>query len=96
MKSQKRWVAHFQSSNGKLNLDNGAVRALNSGSSLLAIGVNHCVGEFKKGDIVDIFDTYGEQIGRGITNYSTKEIKEKISLKERGEIIHRDNLVIFS
>jgi glutamate 5-kinase len=74
-------------------------------TSLQPIGIKSVKGSFDRGETVAITDHRGKEIGRGITNYSSDDIK-KILGKKTGEIkkilgyggydevIHRDNLVV--
>jgi glutamate 5-kinase len=91
---------------GKLIIDDGAVLALKKQNrSLLPAGVVDVEGEFQRGDVVDIFDSKGSQIGCGIPNYSSKDIaaikgahSEAISsllgYEYGSEVIHRNNMVL--
>jgi len=104
--ARKQWLADHLQVAGKLVLDAGAVTALRSeGKSLLPIGVKKVVGEFERGAAVTCVNEQGQDIARGLTNYSAEEARriaghasQKIeSLLGYGgdaEIIHRDNLVL--
>jgi glutamate 5-kinase len=104
----KRWLGFSAQSKGRLSVDAGARRALvEQGKSLLAIGVVHVEGKFKKGDAVDIYDPDGILVARGLTNYDVDDLtrikglkSEKVSqvlgTESYAEVIHRDNLTIVS
>jgi glutamate 5-kinase len=104
--SRDRWMISGLCTKGKLFLDAGAVTALKKkNSSLLAAGITRVEGDFNRGDIVNIADTGGNDIGAGITNYSAKDIiiikgihSEKIAgmlgCDYGAEVIHRNNLVV--
>jgi len=91
---------------GKISLDNGAVKALYSGKSLLAAGITKIEGEFSTSEAVNLVDFQGKEIGKGIVNYNYQELT-KIQGKNSadivnilgyygsGTVIHRDNLVVF-
>ncbi|MFI4876774.1 MAG: glutamate 5-kinase [Blastopirellula sp. JB062] len=103
---RKRWIGFSVEPRGRILVDAGARRAVeDSGRSLLAIGVVGVEGEFEKGDVVRVCDADGDEIARGLTNYSAAEVariqgaqSEKISeiLGHRPyvELIHRDNLTL--
>lgn len=105
--SKKRYILMSLKEKGRVKIDDGAKNALlNAGKSLLAVGVMSVSGDFAFGDAVEITDSKGEKIGKGITNYSSKDldgIKGKKNaeiaglLKDNyyGEVVHRDNLFIF-
>jgi len=104
--SKKRWIAYSSKVSGKIIVDLGARRALvNNAKSLLPSGISDCSGSFAIGDIVSIIDINGNDFARGLTNYSSKDIKKIKGLKSNlikqtlgykyfDEIVHRDNLVI--
>ena len=62
------------------------------GKSLLPPGVVRCEGAFIAGEVVRICDLDGTEFARGISDFSSDEIKA-LQLA-RVEVVHRDNLVI--
>ena len=104
--ARKRWLADQLRAKGTLTLDEGACRVLTEkGSSLLAVGVTACQGEFLRGDLVSCINRHGEEIARGLSNYSvadTRRILGKSSDKfdsvlgfaGEPELVHRDNMII--
>ncbi len=102
----KRWIGYTLPPKGKLVLDDGARRAVETqGRSLLAIGITRVEGDFAKGEVVALVDTQGQEFGRGLTNYDaqsaraiagkrTEEISRAIGAVPYDEVIHRDNLVV--
>ncbi|MFH1149613.1 MAG: glutamate 5-kinase [Actinomycetota bacterium] len=104
--SKKHWIGYATMACGTLVVDAGAVRALEErGGSLLPAGVTDVRGEFGIGDSVDIEDTSGRLIARGLSNYSSTEARKVKGLRsqqveqvlgERAEeMVHRDELVVF-
>ena len=104
--ARKRWIAHGLITVGKVYLDAGAVEAIvTGGKSLLPAGITHIEGAFEATDAVQLCDSLGKEIGRGITNYSSLEL-DRIQghrstdiidiLGYLGEetVVHRDNLVL--
>ena len=100
------WLAHASASNGKLVLDDGAVKALRERNvSLLPAGVTSLEGNFDAGDTVDLVNSKGEVIARGVVNFdsdeipqmlgrSTKELAATLGAEFERELVHRDDLVI--
>jgi glutamate 5-kinase len=104
--ARKRWIAHSLVPTGKLYLDKGAVAAIaKSGKSLLAAGITSIEGDFRSSDAVQLCDSSGSEIARGLVNYSSTELKQ-IRGRQSDEIpsilgysgaetvVHRDNLVL--
>jgi len=106
LESKKRWMLSRLACKGKLIIDDGAVLALKKQNrSLLPAGVVGMEGEFERGDVVDIFDSKGRQIGCGIPNYSSQDITRikgarsetitsLLGYEYGTEVIHRNNMVL--
>ena len=106
LSARKQWIASQVQASGSLSLDSGASKAIQTqGTSLLPIGVENAVGEFKRGDVVDCKNEHNEIIARGLINYSSSEvlkllkqpssmISEIVGYSGDTELIHRDNLVV--
>ena len=105
--ARKRWISGQLGETGTVAVDDGALKALNSGKSLLPAGVVRVEGNFSRGDIVSVCDTSGTAIGRGIVAYDASDaariagcksgrITEILGYDGRSEMIHRDDLVIFA
>ncbi|MCX8078951.1 MAG: glutamate 5-kinase [Geminocystis sp.] len=105
--ARKRWIANGLISMGRIYIDEGAVEAIcRQGKSLLPAGVVAVEGKFNSSEAVDLVDSEGRIIGKGISNYSHHEllqIKGKksahigriLGYQAPQTVIHRDNLVIF-
>ena len=103
--ARKRWLASLLHAQGKLVLDDGAVRGVSDqGRSLLPIGVVSVSGDFQRGDLVSCIDSAGRERARGLVNYSSEEaralagkgsadIESVLGYRGEEELIHRDNLV---
>lgn len=106
LESRKRWMLSGLRTRGKLTIDAGASQALrHHNRSLLAAGITKAEGTFGRGDIVAIYDTEGNYLGCGITNYSSKDIgiiqgasSRKIAALLTSsygpEVVHRNNLAL--
>ena len=102
---RKIWIAGQLATKGKLFVDDGAVRALRIGKSLLSAGVTKVEGSFERGDTVTIFNGTNHEIGRGLAGYDaadaariaglkSDEIMRLLGVASRTELIHRDDLVL--
>ena len=103
--ARKTFIAGTLEPKGVLVIDQGAVKALGRGKSLLAAGVKRVEGEFTRGDAVLIRDPAGAEIGRGLVGYdakdarriigrSTEDILTILGVGARAEVIHRDDLAL--
>jgi glutamate 5-kinase len=103
--TRKQWIAGTLKPAGAIAIDEGAVRALLSGKSLLPAGVTRAVGRFDRGDTVSIIGPAGVEVARGICAYSdtdaarimgrkSAEIEQLLGFRGRDEIVHRDDLVL--
>ncbi|HOK08610.1 MAG TPA: glutamate 5-kinase [Candidatus Hydrogenedens sp.] len=105
---RKSWIAFGRTVKGKVFIDKGAVNALlKKGSSLLPVGITSTQGNFKQGDCISIIGPDGVELGRGLSSISkdeldkicgkkTSEIKKLNNNYSLEEVIHRDNMVLFS
>jgi glutamate 5-kinase len=103
--TRKQWIAGTLKPAGAIAVDDGAVRALLAGKSLLPAGVTRAVGRFERGDTVSIVGPDGIEVARGICAYSdgdaariigrkSVEIEALLGYRGRDEIVHRDDLVV--
>jgi glutamate 5-kinase len=103
--ARKQWIAGTLRPAGAIIVDEGAVRALMQGKSLLPAGVTRAVGRFERGDTVSIIGPDGVEVARGICAYSdgdaariigrkSSEIEHVLGFRGRDEIVHRDDLVV--
>lgn len=107
--ARERWIGFGRATKGnRLTLDAGAIDAiLKKKTSLLPVGIVAVAGEFSRGDLVELCDSGGHPIARGLSNYASAEI-EKIRGRKTSEIagilghcnyeeiVHRDNMALLS
>jgi glutamate 5-kinase len=103
--ARKRWIAGVLRPEGALMIDEGAVKALKEGKSLLPAGIRQIDGRFERGDAILVKDREGREIARGLTAYNasdaeriagkrTVEIEAILGYRGRDEMIHRDDLIL--
>jgi len=103
--ARKAWIAGTINPSGTVLVDDGAAKALRRGTSLLPAGVVDVEGTFERGDAVIICTRSGAEAGRGLSAYSSADIRriaghksgeiaEILGYRGRDEIIHRDDLVV--
>lgn len=103
---RKHWIAYTLRPRGRIIVDAGAAKVLRKhGRSLLPSGVISVEGDFERGACVRICTRDGIEIGRGITDYSSREcllilgrqsseLEDVLGYRYGDEVIHRDNLVV--
>jgi glutamate 5-kinase len=106
LSSRKHWIAYGSKPAGKLTVDDGAAKALQTGGkSLLPAGIIAVDGDFELGDTVSILTRNGAEIGRGLAAYPGADLRKiqglhsagieaRLGYKSIDEAIHRDDLVI--
>ena len=104
---RKRWLAFGSRIEGSLLVDTGCAKAIRrpGGSIILPAGIKEVSGEFEAGHTVSVRDENGNELARGLTHYSSRELEkikghkssDIVSIlgeKTYDEVIHRDDLVI--
>lgn len=105
---RKKWIAFSAIRHGGLVVDQGAFQALFVGKkSLLPGGIIKIKGNFEAGQVVELETLEGKVFGRGVVHYNsrdlgriagkkTSQIQEILGSKSSDEVIHRNDLVIWS
>jgi glutamate 5-kinase len=104
--ARKLWMSDHLQLRGSVTVDDGAATQVRArGKSLLPIGVVAVAGDFHRGDVIAVRLASGEEIGRGLSNYSSAEarliarrpsadIERLLGFIGEPELIHRDNFVL--
>jgi glutamate 5-kinase len=81
---RQHWIAFNSGTKGEVIIDDGARVAITEEQShLLPQGVREVKGKFDCGDVVVIRHLNGEEVGRGVINYSADQLREIKRLKLR-------------
>ncbi len=103
---RKKWIGFVSHTKGSLIIDEGAKQAIvKKNKSLLPSGILEIHGKFNANDTVSVRSENKNEIARGVTRFSssdlikikgrrTDEIEKILGKKLRGEVIHKDNLVL--
>ncbi len=102
--ARKKWILSSVSPKGSIIIDDGAIKALKNGKSLLAAGIKKVLGKFNKGDHIKVLNNKSIEIARGLASFSSDEVKkilgkhsneiEKIlGYISKSEVIHKDDMV---
>ncbi|MCP1374560.1 glutamate 5-kinase [Dyella lutea] len=110
LQARKYWLRHVPAVPGHIEVDAGAMRALNEeGASLLPKGILAAEGQFQRGDMVEIVGPgeHGalQSFARGISQYNaaeinriarchTREIKPRLGYSFGENVVHRDDLAL--
>ena len=93
----KKWIANSgEFTKGRIVINSGAREALksNHATSVLPVGVTDIEGDFKKGDLIDIFDENNHKVGLGRAMYGSDKAQNVIGVKGEKPIIHYDYLIL--
>lgn len=108
IQGRKRWIGYHLPIKGDLIVDSGAREAISfKGKSLLPSGIVTTEGQFERGDAISLKSEDGSEFARGLSNYKseeveslkgchTSEISDILGYHNYDEVIHRDNMVVFS
>lgn len=106
LNARTHWLTYRTSSKGCVVVDDGAAKALKEKrKSLLPKGIVDVREHFIMGQVVDIETIDGVKIAKGITNYSSEEIKlikghnssdieSILHYKDYDVVVHANNMVI--
>ncbi|MBE1877581.1 glutamate 5-kinase [Myceligenerans pegani] len=104
--ARRLWIAHAAGIEGRIHLDDGAVRAVRGGrASLLPAGVTKAEGTFDAGDPVELVGPDGTVVARGLVAFgsadlpallgrTTHALREELGEGYDREVVHRDDLVL--
>lgn len=100
LSARKLWIAFALEAAGRVIVDDGARRAIVEGSkSLLSVGVSSVVGSFSKDDPIEICDSAGNSVGKGLARLSSAALNGRLdqgvgSSGGSAILVHRDDLVV--
>jgi len=104
--ARKQWIRDHLQMRGSVTIDAGAVCKLQAeGKSLLPVGMVAVQGDFSRGDVIAVRDAQGQEIARGLANYSSaearllckhasSEVEQLLGYRGEPEMVHRDNMVV--
>ena len=108
IQARKRWMVDHLQLRGSVTVDAGAAAKLRGeGKSLLPIGMVAVEGDFARGDVIAVRDAGGTEIARGLANYASaearrlcrkpsSEFERLLGYAAEPEMVHRDNMVVFT
>ena len=108
LSGKRRWIAFASSVTGRIHINAGAMEAITrKNASLLYAGVTKIEKEFEQGDVVAIVGPNGQEVARGIANYSSEDATKLIgrhsddiarlaSTKNYDAFVTRDNIAFLA
>ncbi|WP_428409577.1 glutamate 5-kinase [Hyphococcus sp.] len=105
--ARRQWIAGRLKPSGRIVIDDGAAKALQSGASLLPAGVKEITGAFSRGDAVEIVTADGQVIGQGLSTYDagdarkvagakSERIETLLGYRRRPALVEKDDLILRS
>ena len=91
---KQSWLLYCATREGKILVDNGAMRALLARKSLLICGVISTQGNFLSGSAVSICDEEGREFAVGTTYFSAAEINKISKLDKNQIVVHAINIAL--
>ena len=104
--ARRRWIGGHLQCHGGVEIDDGAVKALRGGASLLSVGISNVFGEFTRGDVIFVRAKDGSNVGQGLCAFDVGEVKKiagkpsdaierELGYLRRPAIIEKDDLFLF-
>ncbi|HAN32103.1 MAG TPA: glutamate 5-kinase [Myxococcales bacterium] len=105
LSAKRKWLTTSPRVRGRVTIDQGAAHALSvGGRSLLPVGVTEVHGRFGVGDLLSVCDSYGVEVGRGLSRYTSEDLRfvagkrseaivEHFGWLPAKELIHRDDFI---
>jgi glutamate 5-kinase len=90
--ARQKWLATGSLIAGKAVLDKGAVKAIGQRKSLLSVGVIEYLGDFDKGEVIELLDISRNPVAIARTKCSKSELQQTNSSIE---VAHADDIVIW-
>lgn len=100
---RKKWITNCLPPRGEIVISDAAAALLRAGHPLRAKGVVGCNGEFEENSAVSIRMLNGLEVGRGLSNYSSKDVNQfkgmysneilnELGFPKTEKVVHEDNL----
>jgi len=92
LNARQKWLATGSLIAGKAVLDKGAVKAVGQRKSLLSVGVVEYLGDFEKGEVIELLDIARNPVAIARARYSKTELQQASTSIE---VAHADDIVIW-
>lgn len=92
LSARQKWLATGSLIAGKAVLDKGAIKAIGQRKSLLSVGVIEYLGDFDKGEVIELVDISRTPVAIARARCSKSELEQT---KASIEVAHADDIVIW-
>ena len=93
LSARNRWLGSGGLVSGRLQIDDGACKALARRKSLLAVGVAEVTGEFESGEIIEIYSPTEEMIAVARARETSTAIRQNLKTVNF-EVAHANDIVL--
>ncbi|MFT4032949.1 MAG: glutamate 5-kinase [Siphonobacter sp.] len=93
LNARQKWLGTGGLVAGQLQVDQGAVKALLSRRSLLAVGIQKISSDFDRGEIIEITDTGGQIIAVAKARESSETVTQNLKT-QNFEVANADDIVL--
>lgn len=91
--ARRRWLASGSLVTGKIQVDKGAIKALQKRNSLLAVGVRSILEHFENGEVIEIQDEENNPVAVARTKISSDTLSKNLKA-QNFEVAHADDIVL--
>ncbi|MHA8054058.1 glutamate 5-kinase [Aquirufa sp. Wall-65K1] len=92
LNSRQKWLATGSLIRGKAVLDKGAVKAISQRKSLLSVGVVEFLGDFEKGEVIELLDVSKTPVAIARARCAKSEL---LAATSSLEVAHADDIVLW-
>lgn len=92
LSARQKWLATGSLIAGKVVLDKGAVKAIGQRRSLLSVGVLEYLGDFEKGEVIELLDPAKIPVAVARARCSKTDLENNLSSIE---VAHADDIVLW-
>ena len=94
--NRKKWLSFVSTPKGSITIDEGGVNAIRKkNASILPVGIESVNGNFNAKDLIDVKDSKGNKVARGISRFDSESLRKITRAKNQKEAIHKNDLVVF-
>lgn len=93
LSARNRWLGSGSLVVGRVQIDAGAVRALQRRRSLLAVGIRTVLGEFSTGEMIEIIDEHQEPVAVARVRISSETLAQQLN-QQNVEVANANDIVL--